>query len=147
MIYEHELKQIINNKIYNIINTSVSSQVVNNVKLKIEKSNNNKSLNKNLEEIELEIKNNIKHITKMIKSEEKYIHMIIEEFRNQIKELELKKTDILQRINENNEYANKMKAFLDNANKYSIESNSIYRLFIKEIKVYEESKIEILWRY
>lgn len=40
-----------------------------------------------------------------------------------------------------------MKAFLDNANKYSIESNSIYRLFIKEIKVYEESKIEILWRY
>ena len=147
LIYEHELKEIINNKIYNIINTSISSEMVNNVNVKIEKSNNNKSLNKNLEDIELEIKDNIKHITKMIKSEEKYIDMIIEEFRDQIKELEFKKTDILQRINENNEYANKMKSFLDNANKYSIESNNVYRLFIKEIRVYEESKIEILWRY
>lgn len=146
LVSELELKKIINEKIKLVLENGFNADVVKDVINKIELGTNNKALEFEIKCIDEEIDSYINQVIDTKKSNCRYTELLVEGLYNKIDELKTKKDIIEGRITYNNEYEEKMKFVLRNIHEYNVESNDVYRLFIKQIRVSEEYKIEIDWR-
>lgn len=146
LISEIELKKIINKKIKLIVNNRLNEDIIKEVRNKIELGTNNKALDQEMQCIDKEIKEYINEIIDIQKGNYRYSELIVEELENKIDKLKIKKENIEKRITYNNQYGERMKIVLRDIHEYNVESNDVYRLFIKQIRVSEEDKIEIDWR-
>ena len=75
-----------------------------------------------------------------------YADAVITEIKNQITKIKNENEGLERRIQEDEKYEHDMLYILKNIDKSIEKENWIIKLFIKEIKIYQDNKIEIIWR-
>ena len=74
-------------------------------------------------------------------------NIIIKENEKKLDSLMEYKDSLIEKINKLNIIAIKSESKLYNIEELIIKDNRILKILIKSIKVYEENKIEIVWKY
>lgn len=76
----------------------------------------------------------------------KFANSVITEIKKQIIKIEKENEELELRVQGNKKYQQDMLYILENIDKCIEKENWIIKLFIKEIKIYQDNKIEIIWR-
>lgn len=143
LISECDLNKEISPKIRKIL-SKVDETILDSVKAKLNVFDANSLYKMELNEIDKDIDRLLDDLVEVDKNG-KYAHIITGKINKKIMEYEEKKEAINKRIEENNIFNEKVDKHLKNlAN--DIDKNNIYRLFLKEIRVYDSCEIEIDWR-
>lgn len=136
--------------IYNKLNEKINANYEGLKESVVEKINEDNKVQQKLKKIE---KNNqkIDNATKKIISlcleeDSEDTREIISGIKNEILKLKKENDDLNKTIEENKIYKNNMLEILNNINDHIIKENWVIRLFIKEIKVYQYNRIDIIWR-
>lgn len=149
LVKEEELKELVSRKIKEYIKTNFTDKTYESIKNRVSDYNRDKMSEMKLEKINEDININLNKIREIYISNisSKYKEEVIRKIEKEIDELKLRKMDLENRIKNMTESEYKMIEILNNILEINIDSNSIYALFIKEVRVYENNKIEIDWRY
>lgn len=76
----------------------------------------------------------------------KFANSVITEIKKQIINIDKENEELERRVQGNKKYQQDMLYILENIDKCIEKENWIIKLFIKEIKIYQDNKIEIIWR-
>lgn len=117
------------------------------VQERIKATNGAQKKQKRIEKNNEKIVNAIKTIASLYIEEDKvYADAVITEIKNQITKIKNENEGLERRIQEDEKYEHDMLYILKNIDKSIEKENWIIKLFIKEIKIYQDNKIEIIWR-
>ncbi len=142
LISELELKEAITPKIKDILK-NIDDNMLEAIKSRLNVYDSNKYYETELNEIESDIDRYIEKLIEVDKND-KYADKTEKKIKSNLKDLEEQKEAINKRIQENNLFNERINDYL-NTIQDDIEKNFIYRLFIKDIIVHDNS-IEINWR-
>lgn len=140
---EEDLKSIMSPKIREKL-MNIDDSIINSIKSRISMVNTNDSYESDLRALDNDIE---EYIGKLVEVDRKssYSDMMIKKIEEKLNALEKQKEIINRKIYENNNFNKKMNNYLKTVSS-NIDKNNIYRLFIKEIRVYDNNEIEIDWR-
>lgn len=143
LVSEEDLKAKISPRILNQLN-NIDDNIINSVKRRINMVNTNDSYKADLKALDDEIE---QYVEKLIEVDKKssYSNIMIRKIEEKIKELEKSKELINKEIDSNNNLNKRMNYHFENLN-VNIDNNEVYRLFIKEIRIYGKGEIEIDWK-
>lgn len=113
----------------------------------INASNGRQQTQKRIEKNNDKIDNATKRIASLYFDEDtKFANSVITEIKKQIINIEKENEELERRVQGNKKYQQDMLYILENIDKCIEKENWIIKLFIKEIKIYQDNKIEIIWR-
>lgn len=152
LVKEEELFRLIKSKIVKYIEENIES-IKPNFKNIAQKDNKVSFYEIQVKEIELQIEE-LEKLSYEAYTEFKREYIRETMYKTIIKENEKKldslmeyKNSLIEKINKLNIIAIKSESKLDNIEELIIKDNRILKILIKSIKVYEENKIEIVWKY
>lgn len=117
------------------------------IKERIDATNGSQQKQKIIEKNNEKIDNATKGMASLYFEEDtKYANSVVAEIKNQIIKIEKENKELERRIQEDKEHQHDMLYVFENIDKCIEKENWIVKLFIKEIKIYQSSKIEIIWR-